>query len=1224
MSAAARMSERLRALPGSARARRLLRWLAGGLLVVAVLGFFVAPPLVRSQAEKALGEKLRRPVSIENVRVNPFAPSLTVQGLSVKERDGSAVAAGFEELYVRLSYTSIFRFAPVVSALRLTRPSLQVTRRADRSYNFQDLIDEALAPAPAPAEPAQPLRFSVNNIEIDGGRLAFDDAVAGEKHEVTDIRLGVPFFSSLPSQVDIDVQPELSARVNGAPLAIKGETHPFKDTNETTVDVNLDALSLPKLADYSPVPLRFVLESGSLDTRIRVRFVTRGAKAVGLTASGTAGLSKLSIRDAAGSPLVAFERFAADIESIDVFGREAKVRNVRLEKPTAAVVRAKDGKLNLLEALPAAPAPEAAPKTEVPPAAEAKAFRFSVEDIAITAGQVSLADLSVTPRPFRTELGAIEVGIRQLANHGGRRAQVTASFATDGLGAFRHEGSLQLAPIVAEGKVSGEGFRLARIYPYLEPILNLDIADGTAAFEAGYALALGETLDLKVSGASASASTIVLRYPGEKDAFVRLPHAQLRDVSADLSKRQVVVGEVLAKGGVVNAHRVADGTLKFARLLKEQAVPAASAKEPAKAGAAASEWRIDLKRSVIEGFAATFTDEVPQPPVVVKVTRFRGLAENWSNAPGTRSTVRVGATVNGTGTVSARGPVTMSPFAAELDVEAKRLEFAFAQPYLEPRTNLALTSGALTARGRVLASAPAGGPFNAAFKGDVTIGDFASVDRVSREDFANWRSLHVGGIDFALSPLKAHVGEVALSDFYARIILSAAGRLNLADVMREAGDEAKSLTDTELRRVRPDAGAPTGETAKAPDGKGPESPAKPPADIRIGRVVLQGGQVAFSDFFVRPNYTADLKAIGGSVSEMTAQKAGVVELSARLDGTAPVEAAGRINALSSDLLVDLAATARDIELPAFSPYAIKYAGYGIERGKLSVRLKYLVENRKLAAENNVFLDQLTFGPKVESPTATKLPVLLAVSLLKDRNGVIDIDLPISGSIDDPQFSVWGIIGRVIVNLIAKAATAPFALLGAAFGGGGEELAYLEFAPGRARLEKAGTDKLAAIAKALGNRPGLKLDIAGRADPATDTEALRALSLERAVKAEKAKSLSRDAAKPASLDEIEVTKEEYSRFLTAAYKEAKFTRPRNFIGMLKDLPVAEMESLMRANAPVGDEELRSLATARALAAKDWLVGPGAVPPERVFLVAPRLGVEAIKDKGRPNRVDFALK
>ena len=152
----------------------------------------------------------------------------------------------------------------------------------------------------------------------------------------------------------------------------------------------------------------------------------------------------------------------------------------------------------------------------------------------------------------------------------------------------------------------------------------------------------------------------------------------------------------------------------------------------------------------------------------------------------------------------------------------------------------------------------------------------------------------------------------------------------------------------------------------------------------------------------------------------------------------------------SEFSLDLAGKARDIELPPLTPYSVKYAGYGIEKGKLAFDVHYRVENRKLAAENRLVLDQLTFGERVESPTATKLPVLLAVALLKDRHGVIDIQLPISGSLDDPQFSVGGLIVRVIVNLITKAVTAPFALLASAFGGG-EELSTLSFAPGSASI-----------------------------------------------------------------------------------------------------------------------------------------------------------------------------
>ncbi|HQQ79700.1 MAG TPA: DUF748 domain-containing protein, partial [Thermoanaerobaculia bacterium] len=556
----------MRTLPISARTRRWLAWIAAFVAVVAVLGFLVAPPIVRSQAEKVLADSLHRPVSIENVRVNPFAPSVTVAGLAVKERDGSTVVAGFDELYVRLSYTSIFRLAPVVSAVRLEKPVLRVVRRPDRTYNFQDLVDELLARKPA--EGREPVRFSVNNIQVLDGRITFDDAVAGEKHEVAGLRVGIPFVSSLPSQVDIDVEPELSATVDGAPVAIRGDTHPFKDTNETNVEVNLDALPLPKLADYSPVPLRFRLDSGLLDTRIRIRFVTRDAKPVGLAASGGIGISKLAIADRAGSPLVAFERLAVDVETIDVFGREARVRSVRLDRPVANVVRSKEGGLNLVEALPL---PSPATATDATPPTPEKPFAFAVEDVTVAGGKASLVDLSVTPRAFRTELEAIDVGVKGLSSRPDSRAQVTARFTTDGLGAFRHEGTLGLSPVVAEGRVAGEGFRLARIYPYLEPVLNVDIAEGSLDFEAGYALAFaGDSPELRVSGASATLRSVALRYPGEKEAFLRLPLAEASDASADLAMRRVRLGQVIAKGGALAAHREADGTLRFSRLIRRQ------------------------------------------------------------------------------------------------------------------------------------------------------------------------------------------------------------------------------------------------------------------------------------------------------------------------------------------------------------------------------------------------------------------------------------------------------------------------------------------------------------------------------------------------------------------------------------------------------------------------------------------------------------------------------
>jgi hypothetical protein len=419
------------------------------------------------------------------------------------------------------------------------------------------------------------------------------------------------------------------------------------------------------------------------------------------------------------------------------------------------------------------------------------------------------------------------------------------------------------------------------------------------------------------------------------------------------------------------------------------------------------------------------------------------------------------------------------------------------------------------------------------------------------------------------------------------------------------------------------------KTPAAPPATVP-APATPPAampPIRIARVTLQGGDVNFTDLFIKPNYSADLSEIGGSVTGLSSQldTAADVDLRGRFARTAPVDIKGKVNPLVKDLFLDLKVSVRDIELGPFTPYSGKYVGYAIEKGKMTFNVEYHIENRELAAQNQIVVDQLTFGGKVESPEATKLPVLLAVALLKDRNGVIDVNLPISGSLDDPKFSIGGLIIRVIVNLITKAITAPFALLGGLAGGaGGEELSYVEFEAGRAVLTQQAQEKLTALQKGLTDRPALKLDITPRADPERDREGLRRYRFEQQVKAQKLKDLVKQGEAVTSVDEVKIEPQEYEKYLRLAYKEADFPKPRNVIGIVKKLPVEETEMLMLTNTRVTDDDLVRLANERAQVVKDFLTRSEEVALERVFLIAPKVEAPEPDAQLKGSRADFALK
>jgi hypothetical protein len=322
-----------------------------------------------------------------------------------------------------------------------------------------------------------------------------------------------------------------------------------------------------------------------------------------------------------------------------------------------------------------------------------------------------------------------------------------------------------------------------------------------------------------------------------------------------------------------------------------------------------------------------------------------------------------------------------------------------------------------------------------------------------------------------------------------------------------------------------------------------------------------------------------------------------------------VKIKGEFNPFRQDHRLSIDAEVKDFDLPGLSGYSGRYIGYGIAKGKLSANLRYQIEDNKLSAENQVLLDQLTFGDAVDSPEATSLPVRLAVALLKNERGEIDINLPVGGTLDDPQFSVFGLVLRALGNLIAKAITEPFALFGR------EELSTLDFDPGSFQIDAEQEEKLRDVAKTLENRSSLKLDITGQASVQRDTEGIRRNTLRAMVMAEKRKTTNDQAIDPEG--------EEYAELLGNAYGQAKIKKPRNFIGLAKSLPVGEMEKLLLESIEVKQEDIDSLASHRETAVQRWLTDQGGIPPERLFRRA--LTEEEAGENGREgNGVRFSLR
>jgi uncharacterized protein involved in outer membrane biogenesis len=1167
--------------------------IAFGLLVgVIAITWLAIPPIVRSQVETRLTEALGRQTTVETVEFNPFTLRLVLRKLAIADLGGASPLLAVDELHADVSSASLWHRAPVLDALKLVHPAVSLVRDRNGRYSIQDLVDKAMAGPDGPTP-----GFSLNNIELDGGSVAFDDGTTGSKHRVENLAIGVPFLSSLPYATEIRVTPHLEGVFNGSHISLGGEAVPFAGRREAAIDIQVDALPLKSYIGYLPAKPRIDLTGGTLTTRLKVVFID--GQPGKLEVRGDARVDGLALARRDKSSLAAADRISLTLERINVFERDVRIASATIDGPTVDMKRLRDGSLELAQPLFDV-TPDTVPQREgAKPAAAAptdKSWLVTVAKAAISGGKLTLVDETST---FSSSLADVAVEASNLSTKAGEKAHVALSFVSaDRIATFKGEADVEPLVPAATGTFDLTKFSLGLLFPYYKEVLAVDVQKGSLDLAARFALLPDGNVTL--SEGTATIGGLALAYPGSRQPFWSFPSLAAGGIDVDVGARSVKIAELQSRNAMMKLARERDGTLDVARLMKTT--------ETTGTGMDDRTWTLTLAKFVVERALIDVEDRMPEPGVKLAIRDLALTAGNFSNARGAKSTISLRARVGSGGRVAWNGAFATNPVSASGLVDVSGIDLVAVRPYVESQVNVSLTAGALAAKGSIAVDVPEAAPVKAAWKGNVVVTDFAALDKPTASDLLRWQRLTLEDMDVASSPFRLAVARVGVEDYYARTIVYQDGTLNLTRLLTP-GREPEPPAD-----------------AKPAAKPAPDAPAREALPVTIGRVELARGNVNFSDFFVRPNYTANLTDVTGSVTTMSSEQAGDVSIVARVDRTAPVEVSGRIHPFAKELSLDIIAKARDVDLPPLTPYAVKYAGYGIEKGKLSFDVQYRVENRKLAAKNKLVLDQLTFNPqRVDSPTATKLPVLLAVSLLKDTRGVIDIELPISGSLDDPEFSVGGLIIRVIVNLIAKAVTAPFALLSAAFGRG-EELSIVPFDPGSAVIQTEAQQRVDTLGKALADRPALKLDIGGRADSEGDRTALRRATVESAMKREKMKSLAAAGAAPASVDLVTIGADERIRWLTAAYRESSIKdRPRNVIGILKDVPPAEMESLLLADAKIDDDALRLLANARAQAVKEALVAKN-IAGDRLFVTVARVSGEgaASTTEAAPSRVDLALR
>ena len=1220
------------------------------------------PALLKSQLPPRLGQALGRTVSLGEVQFHPLQMALVLQGLRIGGAPGANAQPQLEldKLAVDLDLLQSLRHrAPVVESLAIDGLRVRLARTAAGHYDIDDLIQRFNTPADTPPG-AEPARFALYNLSLRGAQLQLDDRPVGQVHAVTALTLTLPFLSNLPGDVAIHTQPRLAFQLNGTAFDTGSHALPFSETRSGDMNLRFADLDLAAWRPYLPSGLPVQLQRGRLATDLQLQFALPPQGRPTLVLKGRIGLRDLALATPDGAPLAAWQALALDLRDVQPLARRVGLGPLQIDGLVLDLARDTQGRLNLQrlqQAGPAAPplsagTPPARPASAATTAPDA-GWQIELTGVQLNGAQLRWQDASLRPAATYTLADVslqlqglrwpaptlVPVALKATLHQGAADGPKAATITLDGQ-AHDSQAQLSLALDVPD---------LATLAPYAAMALQPRIG-GQLALQAQLAWAADPAaLSITLDDATLQHLQFHAGQGRAAPLLAGLRRLQLGGVQLDLQARQVSVARLQLDQPRLVLARGADGQIDLSAwlpatnpALAAPAAPAAPAQKAAGAGAPADAWRLKLQDLAIDRGHVAWTDAAATPggpPLRADVSdlrlRLQGLAwpapaEQRAALPRLQLSASVGTPAQ-PGAAAERGQIDwngrfgLAPLQAEGRLKLDRLPLhqfvAYAGDALPATLLHADASLALQLRAR---STPGG--WQLASEGDLQLTELMLHTRPSPGDSAgsellSWQSLALQGVSVVLAPAakpRIDVRELALTDFYSRLVITEAGRFNLQDV----------------------AATPPAASASAPAPAAASAPAAAdgglPIDLVLGQTVLRNGRVDFSDRFIRPNYSARLTELNGAVGTIRSgtREMATISLKGRAADTALLDISGQINPTVRPLALDIRAKATDLELAPLSPYAGKYAGYAIERGKLSMDVAYKIDpDGKLEARNQVILNQLTFGERVESPSATQLPVLLAVALLKDRNGVIDINLPVSGTVGDPQFSVGGIIWKVILNLLGKALTAPFALLS---GGGADDLSQVQFKPGTAQVDDSGRQALAKVAAALTERPSLTMTVTGAADTVSERDAARQAVLEDRLAAEARRERLRtaptaagaaSAAAPAqsasAAAPLPLPPAERAAALKRLYQQTPLPdRPRNLVNQLKDIPPAEMEARLLAGIRITDETMRELALQRGLAVRDALIASG-LPSERLFLAAPKLRLSGEGDAAWLPSVNLTL-
>ncbi len=1161
------------------------------LIIYAGASIYMLPSLLLSKIPEIIRQETGRKALISKIQVQPFPLSVKLHNFEMQEQDGQPFAT-FDSFYIKFSLLqSIGRLALVFDEMALKKPFVHIARQKNGAFNFQDLLKDKANEQKI--QDNQPFPVNVTKLSLSKGKLIWEDTSVNEPiREVIDsIDVNIENLTTHGNKQALLV---LSlALESGGQLEWKGTTNikPWSSEGHIKFDQvklkTIMALALPGTRPFNVEGYEL------LETDYSASYTKNGLKFA-------TNKSKVEIRDfqfleqGQNKPLIKIPVFSLQGINVDVEKQLCVIETISANDGDFQAWLNAQGAINYQSLFPAAtPQANSTNKTtantiqpnETP-------WKIMVNAVELNNFGLAFEDRNIK-NPVVINLKPINFKLTNYSSEPGTKVPFQLGTGLNKTGLINLAGDTVIQPFSAKIAITAKDIALKNFEAYADKFVQIEVADGKLAIDGNIIIAIPEKkpLDVQFKGNTKITNLLIrdqlLKENGQNKTLIKAPAFSLHGINFNLGNKELALDSILANGADLQAWLNPKGIINYQTLLRISNADKISINETIAdtIKPKTATWNIKVNAIAFTNFGLRFEDQTLEKPAFVNFKPINLKLTNYSNQSATKLPVDLSIGMNKTGQILLKGDTVIEPLFANLDLDVKNIDLESFQPYFNKLVRLDIIDGDLHVDGKIAIAKKGQDKLDVKFNGNTGITRLLTRDQTLHKDFVKWKSLTLKDVDLDLLANRYTAAALVIDKPYARVTIEKDKTINFKNII------VSNKSKPEL-------------PAKTAQNK-PSDQSKP--YFKLGKIEVTNGSSDFADLSLIMPFAAQIKNLDGGATDLSSEQKSIVKIALKGNAydLAPVDIIGEISPYLGDYKVEM--NFNGLPMPLVSPYMVQFAGYKVEKGKMTLGLKYHVANKKLTASNNILIDQFELGEKVENPKAVSLPLKLAVALLKDSSGRIKIDVPITGSLDDPKFSIGTIVTDALMNALSKVVTSPFRVIGSLMGSQ-KDISSINFTAGYSALNDEQQEKLDALAKALKERPVLNLDIKGAAFQDQDWPIIREDALYEQLKKRRAVELNKNNDRKIRDQYVKLSDDDYKRLLAEMFIE-KFPllAEKSFLGTPQlmnpqagDFYKIAKQKLFTIIKPE-PARLKELATARAQAIANYIVIKGGIAREKVYIL-----------------------